>query len=178
MSDPFSSDPNPAPPGLGFAIPPFNPALHRAEADEDRAGNNRDREMPGREEYRPMADLPVPDPDPGYAYRYVRVSSGGSIDTRNVGIRFSEGWEPVTPEMQPRIAKLLGRYGVNSDGHIEVGGLLLCRTPTERRDARNLYYARSAQAQMNAVDATYMRDQNAKMPKLAPERSSYVSGSR
>jgi hypothetical protein len=57
---------------------------------------------------------------------------------------------------------------------IEVGGLLLCKTPVEFTEQRNAYYAQQAEAQMQSVDNTYMRENDPRMP-LFKERSTKVT---
>jgi hypothetical protein len=57
---------------------------------------------------------------------------------------------------------------------IEIGGLLLCKTPVEFTEDRNEYYRQQAEAQMNSVDNTYMRENDPRMP-LFKERSSKVT---
>jgi hypothetical protein len=50
--------------------------------------------------------LPQPDKQPGYDYRWVRVSSLGQADARNISSKTREGWEPVRIEEQPRLQLL------------------------------------------------------------------------
>lgn len=173
MEDPFTSSNTPAPSGVGN-VPDFDPRQVRVQAELDRSGRE-DTHPDGRPLFRPMSDLPIPDPQPGFTHRYIRVSNNQQADTRNMGRRFAEGWTPCGVEEQPRVAKLLGRYGVNADGNIEIGGLMLCKLPTEIKQARDRYYSTAAQNQIDAVNTTYMRDENRRMPKLAPEHNTTVS---
>jgi hypothetical protein len=48
--------------------------------------------------------------------------------------------------------------------NIEIGGLLLCKTPSEFVQQRNKHYADQADAQMVAVDNTLMRQSDPRMP--------------
>jgi hypothetical protein len=169
--DPFSKEA----PGLGVETPDFDPRRHRDLIDEKRTAPHERNEDAFRPEYRPMADLPEPEPEAGFVFRYVRVSAGGVHDTRNIARRFAEGWRPVSATEQPKVANLLGRIGVNADGHIEIGGLMLCKLPVEIQSARTRYYQRIASDQLRAVDSRYLAGQDRRMPKLAPERSSYVT---
>jgi hypothetical protein len=57
---------------------------------------------------------------------------------------------------------------------IEIGGLLLCKTPVEFTEDRNEYYRKQSEAQMASVDNTYMRESDPRMP-LFKERSSKVT---
>jgi hypothetical protein len=58
--------------------------------------------------------------------------------------------------------------------NIEIGGLLLCKTPIEFVEQRNKYYRDQAQAQTESVDNTLMRQSDPRMP-LFNERKSEVS---
>jgi hypothetical protein len=60
---------------------------------------------------------------------------------------------------------------------IEIGGLLLCKTPTEFVDQRNAFYQRQTDGQMQSVDNSFMRENDARMP-LFRERKSEVSFGR
>ncbi|UMO75981.1 hypothetical protein [Planktothrix phage Pra-JY27] len=153
-------------------VPEFNPKKHGRARRDPREEALAARERPS---WRPMADLPVPDPQDGFIFRWVRCGNASVADPRNVAKRFAEGWEPVPASSQPRIAKMLGRVGVNADGNIEIGGLMLCRIPEEVSIARREYYSRAAANQMRAVDASFLREQDPRMPKLAPERTSTIT---
>lgn len=175
--DPFAADKSPAQPGLGLPEVEFDPRLHRAQADMARGTHPGHAAEAARYVYVPPSELPEPDPMPGFTPRYIRVSSGSEADTVNVSKRFREGWVPVAATEQPRLAGILGKKAINADGHIEIGGLMLCKLPNEIRDARARYYETKALEQVKAVDNAYFRDQNPRMPKLAPERSTRISNS-
>ena len=119
--------------------------------------------------------LPEPDKQPGYAYRWIRVSLLNAADPKNMTGKLREGWEPVSAEEQPRfrlLADTTSRYKDN----IEIGGLLLCKTPSEFVDQRNEYFAKQTQAQMAAVDNTLMRQSDARMPLFNEKKSSTSFG--
>ena len=48
-------------------------------------------------------------------------------------------------------------------GNIEVGGLVLCRIPSEFMSQRNEHFAKINKAQMDSVDNTYMKDNDPRM---------------
>ena len=107
--------------------------------------------------------LPEPDKQPGYAYRWIRVSTLNQADPRNLSAKLREGWEPVRVEEQPKFQLLVDPNSRYKD-NIEIGGLLLCKTPIEFVEQRNKYYSKQADAQMDAVENTLMRQSDPRMP--------------
>lgn len=126
-------------------------------------------------QWMPPSVLPDPNPEPGYAFRWIRVSTLGTSDPGNVSGKLREGWEPVKASEHPEI-QLVGRAGSFPDS-IEIGGLLLCKTPIEFVQQRDAYYKRQADGQMQSVDNNFMRESNARMP-LFNERKSEVTFGR
>lgn len=122
---------------------------------------------------RPSA-LPDPDPRKGFVHRWIRVSSLGVTDTKNVSSKRREGWEPVKAEDYPEIDVMNDDESRFPDG-IEVGGLVLCRMPEEILEQRKAHFDRLAQSQVEAVDNNYMRESDPRMPLLKPERRSTTS---
>jgi hypothetical protein len=124
-------------------------------------------------QWQPAELLPEPDKHPGYAYRWIRVSTLNMADPRNLSAKLREGWEPVSVEEQPKLRLLVdpsSRYRDN----IEIGGLLLCKTPNEFIAQRNEHFAKQTQAQTEAVDNSLMRQSDPRMP-LFKERKSTSS---
>ena len=117
--------------------------------------------------------LPEPDKQPGYAYRWIRVSTLDQSDARNLSAKLREGWEPVRVEEQPQFSLLVDPNSRYKDS-IEIGGLLLCKTPNEFVQQRNDYYAKQSEAQTDAVDNNLMRQSDPRMP-LFNERKSTTS---
>ena len=107
--------------------------------------------------------LPEPDKQAGYAYRWIRVASLNQADPRNLSAKLREGWEPVRIEEQPKFQMLVDPNSRYKD-NIEIGGLLLCKTPIEFVEQRNKYYSGQADAQMEAVENTLMRQSDPRMP--------------
>jgi hypothetical protein len=107
--------------------------------------------------------LPEPDKQAGYAYRWIRVASLNQADPRNLSAKLREGWEPVRIEEQPKFQMLVDPNSRYKD-NIEIGGLLLCKTPEEFVQQRNKYYSSQADAQMDAVENTLMRQSDPRMP--------------
>ena len=107
--------------------------------------------------------LPEPDKEAGYAYRWIRISTLNASDPRNLSAKLREGWEPVRIEEQPKL-QLLADPNSRFKDNIEIGGLLLCKTPLEFVDQRNKHYQKQAENQMDAVDSSLMRQSDPRMP--------------
>ena len=119
--------------------------------------------------------LPEPDKQPGYAYRWIRVSTLNQADPRNLSGKLREGWEPVGVEEQPKFQLLIDPNSRFKD-NIEIGGLLLCKTPEEFVDQRNKHYQTQADNQMDAVDNNLMRQNDPRMPLFNEKKSSVTFG--
>jgi len=125
----------------------------------------------------PPTLLPDPTPEPGYTYRWIRISTQGQADPRNVSSKIREGWEPVRAVDHPEISTYLDNDSARFKDNVVVGGLLLCKTPTEMVNQRNAYYQQQADAQVRSVDNHFMRENDPRMPLFA-ERKSTVSFGR
>jgi len=120
--------------------------------------------------WQPASTLPEPDKQPGYAYRWVRVSSLGQHDARNISSKFREGWEPVRIEEQPQFKAIVDSNSRFKD-NIEVAGLLLCKVPEELMNQRKEYYAKKNRAQIESVDNNFMRENDPRMPLYSEKKS-------
>jgi hypothetical protein len=60
---------------------------------------------------------------------------------------------------------------------IEIGGLLLCKTPIEFVDQRNKFYEQQAESQMTSVDNHFMSQNDPRMPVFKERRSEVRFGS-
>jgi len=119
--------------------------------------------------------LPEPDKQPGYDYRWIRVSVLDKADQRNITGKLREGWEPVAIEEQPKFQFMIdpdSRFKNN----IEIGGLLLCKTPSEFMQQREAHFAKVTQAQTDAVDNSLMRQSDPRMPLFRENKSSTTFG--
>jgi hypothetical protein len=86
-----------------------------------------------------------------------------------------EGWEPVKVSEQPKFQLLVDPNSRFKDS-IEIGGLLLCKTPSEFVEQRNEYYQRQTDAQTVAVDNHLMRENDPRMPLFQERKSSTSFG--
>jgi hypothetical protein len=119
--------------------------------------------------------LPEPDKEPGYKYRWIRVSLLNNADPRNISKAMREGYEPVKMEEQPKF-KLLIDPNSRFNGNIEIGGLLLCKTPEEFVEQRAKYYDDLTKQQTEAVDNNLMRQSDPRMPLFKESKSSASFG--
>jgi hypothetical protein len=117
--------------------------------------------------------LPDPSPEPGYAFRWIRLSTLNNADALNISSKFREGWEPVKASDHPEI-RLMSSVKNQFPDSVEIGGLLLCKTPVEFTEQRDAHYRNLANTQMESVDNSFMRENDPRMP-LFKERSTKVS---
>jgi hypothetical protein len=126
-------------------------------------------------QWMPPQLLPDPYPEDGYAFRWIRIASLGKDDATNISGKLREGWEPVKASDHPEI-RLFGSSNGKFPDSIEVGGLLLCKTPVEFTQQRNDYYRKQSEAQMQSVDNTYMRENDPRMPMFKERKSTVTFG--
>jgi len=126
-------------------------------------------------QWQPPELLPEPDKQPGFAYRWIRVSMLNQADPRNISSKIREGWEPVRIEEQPKFKLLVDPDGRFKD-NIEIGGLLLCKTPLEFVEQRDSHYAKVTQSQTDAVDNNLMRQSDPRMPLFKENKSTTSFG--
>ena len=119
--------------------------------------------------------LPEPDKQAGFAYRWIRVATLNTADPRNLSAKLREGWEPVRIEEQPKF-QLLADPNSRFKDNIEIGGLLLCKTPIEFVEQRNAYYTKQSKSQTEAVDNNLMRQSDPRMPIFNERKSSTSFG--
>jgi hypothetical protein len=119
--------------------------------------------------------LPEPDKEAGFAYRWVRVATLNNADPRNLSAKLREGWEPVRIEEQPKFQLLVDPQSRFKD-NIEIGGLLLCKTPEEFVQQRNTHFAKQTAAQTDAVDNNLMRQSDPRMPLFKENKSTTSFG--
>jgi hypothetical protein len=127
------------------------------------------------QQWAPPELLPEPDKQPGYKYRWIRVMLGGQSDARNISIKIREGWEPVKIEEQPQYSLLVNGEGRWKDC-VQVGDVLLCKTPEELAEQRNQHYLVQSEQQIKAVDSNLMRQNDPRMPLFKESSSSITKG--
>jgi hypothetical protein len=145
------------------------------------ADNRLTRELESRavqqrpQQWAPAELLPEPDKQDGFAYRWIRVATLNDSDPRNLSAKLREGWEPVNVNEQPKFQLLVDPNSRFKD-NIEIGGLLLCKTPKEFVAQRKEHFAKQTQAQTDAVDNTLMRQSDPRMPLFKERKSSTSFG--
>jgi hypothetical protein len=140
------------------------------------ANNRTQRDLETREQekryvYTPASTLPDPTPEPGFTYRWIATAILGQANPTNVSQKLREGWEPVKAVDHPELM-LQG----DKNGNVEIGGLMLCKAPTEMVLARKEYYENQARAQMESVDNNFMRNNDARMPLFKDTKTSTSRG--
>ena len=131
------------------------------------------RDKTARVVYAPPSTLPTPNPEPGMTFRWVATHQLGQATHTNVSKRLREGWVPVKAEDHPELM-----VAGNASGNVEIGGLMLCKMPTERVEARTEFYNRTAQDQMASVDNSFMRESDPRMPLFRERNSTSTKGAR
>ena len=121
--------------------------------------------------------LPTPEPRDGLKFRWVRTSTLGNEDNKNVSSRFREGYTPCLAKDFPEL-HVMSDHNSRFPENLEVGGLLLCSIPVEFAEERIFGQLDQAKAQMDAVDNSYLRESDPRMPVLRPERSTKTTFGR
>jgi hypothetical protein len=139
------------------------------------------REQSTREEtarvkaWKPASVLPDPTPVDGYKFRYIRKSMLGVNDPTNFSRKTREGWETCRLEDHPELALMVDN-DAQASGLVEIGGLILCKMPTEFVEQRREYNDRRNQAQVDSVDNSFMRENDPRMPLFSDKKSSTSFG--
>ena len=144
--------------------------------------NRKNRDIETRDEldvrtktWAPPSLLPEFKKQPGWAYRWVRVTLANEPDARNASSKMREGWEPVKHSEHPEI-KLTSDPNSQYKDAVEVGGLILCKMPQEMVDQRNRYYKDKAEGQAKAVDNSFMKENDPRMPLFSDKKSTKSFG--
>ena len=126
-----------------------------------------------REVYVPPTNLPDPHPREGISHRWIATHVLGQADHTNVSRKMREGWVPVKAVDYPEL-QLMGN---EATGNVEIGGLMLCAMSSEKVAARDAYYQKQAQNQMESVDNSFMKHNDSRMPLFSEKKSTVSRGS-
>jgi len=150
-------------------------------ADNKLLQNRDDRELTSRarserpRSWQPPQLLPDPTPQAGWEFRWVRIATQGQNDPSNISSKLREGWEPVRASDHPEIHIFADPNSQFKD-NVVIGGLMLCKTPTEFVSQRNDWYNRQAESQMSSVDNNFMRENDPRMPLFKDRQSKVTFG--
>ena len=109
--------------------------------------------------------------------RWIRISVRGQDDITNVGKRLQEGWVFVTPDEVPEMGVTSfvredGRY----QGTVCRGDLALAKMPSGKVKARQKFYEKKANDQMDSVNAQLMKSSDSRMPISNTSKSVTTKG--
>ena len=96
-------------------------------------------------------------------------------DNLNVSSKMREGWEPVKLADHPEMKLMVDQNSRFKDG-VEIGGLLLCKIPQEFVDQRKAHYATQAKQQADAVDNSFLKQSDSRMPLFSEKKATTSFG--
>ena len=141
-------------------------------ADNRQNRDTTSRDKNARYVYTPSSTLPDPTPEPGYVYRWIATHIMGQADPTNVSRKMRDGWVPVKAVDHPELMLEANE----KTGNVEIGGLMLCKQPSEQAKARDEYFNKQAQDQMDSVDNHFMRNNDPRMPLFSDRKSTVSRG--
>lgn len=156
--------------------------MARVVEKKSRTDSERDRDSRQHTKERPNW-LDIPEhvistfDDTGFALKWVRISVRGEEDTKNIGVRLNEGWEFVTEEECPDMARnFKGLDHGRLSGCIIRGDVALAKMPHELREDR-IFRANERTRMLNeAVNNNLMRDNDSRAPITNASKSRARTG--
>jgi hypothetical protein len=124
-----------------------------------------------KKSWAPPSLLPDPDPSPDWVYRWVRASTLGASDLKNVSSKLREGWEPVPINELDSMKGIVSDMDSKFKNNVEIGGLILCRAPKELKEAKRQYLDEKNRQQVASVDSNLMRESDSRMPIFKEKRT-------
>ena len=128
-----------------------------------------------KQAWRRPETLPAPKEEPGYGYRWIRVATQGQVDATNVSSKLREGWEPVKATDHPEITLVTIENDKFAD-NVVIGGLMLCKAPSELIGERNDYFNQQNESQIRSVDNNLMRENDPRMPLFSDRKTKVTFG--
>jgi hypothetical protein len=156
--------------------------MARVVERQSRTDNERDRDSRLNTYERPnWLDIPehVKDSffDKGFALKWIRISVRGEEDTKNIGVRLNEGWEFVTEEECPDMARnFKGLDTGRLSGCVIRGDVALAKIPLELREDRLNRAAERTRILNEAVNNNLMRDNDSRAPITNASRTRARTG--
>ncbi len=124
-----------------------------------------------RKRWQPASVLPEVTPKPGYVYRWVMTDLMGEKQPTNISQRLREGFEPVSVSDHPEL-----QAESNAKGEIHIGGLMLCKMPSDMAQERKEYYEAQANQQTVAVSNKFLAQADPRMPLFADVKTGSSRG--
>jgi hypothetical protein len=119
--------------------------------------------------------LPQPAAIPGMTFRWIRTAIMGQFDPTNTSAKLREGFEPCKAEDHPEMM-LHNDPNSRFKGNVEIGGLMLCKIPTDVLEERAAWFANQSKAQVDSVDNNFMKSNDPRMPLFNERKSSTSFG--
>jgi len=148
-----------------------------SRVSDNRAAESRAAEIRAKVERFSQANssmLPYVNEEEGYSMRWIRLSTIGVSDAPNVSQKLQQGWEPVKASDHPEVFLFETGGGKFADT-IQIGGLMLCKTPKELTEMHNAKARERAEAEMRAVENNFMRENHPRMPTMFKDHQTKVS---
>lgn len=134
-----------------------------------RASTTREDGVRSNRQWAPPSLIPEPHAVAGYAHRWVRYALRGEPDHTYFNKALREGWEPCKLADYPELKLHVHERAEGQDKDIVmVGGLVLCRMPSEMVKQRNEYYRSIGRNQLQAEAARLAQINDPRMPMLKP----------
>ena len=112
-------------------------------------------------EWKPPSMLDAPPAPEGFVHRWIRESTMGYDDRKNISARLREGFELVRADEYPD----WDGESISEGKHTGVFDLLKQRTA---------YYKKRTSEAMDAIDNDLLRENDSRMPILKPDRQSNI----
>ncbi len=120
----------------------------------------------------PPSSLDAPKAPHGVRHRWIRISSLGFDDTKNIQGKLRSGYELVRADEYPGSEYPMVEEG-KYKGMIGVGGLVLARIPEEIAKSRDEYFRNMTRDANEALEHDLKREQHKSMP-ISQDRQSRV----
>lgn len=161
-----------------------NKPIHGVDQDVD-AVRSSSRQVDGVDALDREADVPTqwkrpsaldaPEPRPGYTQRFVRYRAGNQDDIENIEKAMDQGWRPRERATVKRSHELTARSSGQYGKYYVKRGLMLMEMPIKVAQQRNAFYRKKLLTMTKSVDQDMLKEQNAIMPILRPERKTRVT---
>ena len=151
--------------------------MEKQDKKTSRASQTREKESRPKV-WSPPSLLDAPPAPDGYQQRWLRESSLGFDDTKNIHKRLRSGYELVRaddPIYKDIDLSTYAQYETGKyKGVIGQGGLVLARVPEEIAKQYAAYYQQQAREQNEAFDNDLMREEHPSMP-ISVDRNTRVT---